>query len=81
MLLPVEPPEIDALFLHRAQEVVGECLIECFVFKFPGYNFCGVGIQPHVGCHTGKDVFRVVHAQRGMEVERKVHIAVVDIFE
>ena len=44
ILLPVEPPEVYTLFFERAQEVVGESLVESLVLKFPGNDLCGVGI-------------------------------------
>ena len=58
VLLPVKPPEVNALFLERTQEVVCECLVEICIFEFPWNHFSGVGIQSHVRCHAQEDVFR-----------------------
>ena len=44
VLLPVEPPEINALFLERTQEVFGKCLVEIHVLKFPWNHFGGIWI-------------------------------------
>ena len=80
-MLPVEPPEIDTLFLERAQEVVCECLIETFVFELPRNDFRGVGIETHIVRHASENVFRSIHAHGWMEVECEMQSVVVDVFE
>ena len=75
-LLPVKPPEIDALLLVRTDDVLEESLHKVVVLHLPQYRFSGRVAQ--VGSQRAVAVLMGSHAVGGVQVEGGLQAVTVD---
>ena len=76
-LLPVHPPEIDALLFHRVVEQLEIVLDKALVGDAKGHGFAAVRIDAHRLGKAGIDLLKVLHALRRVQVERGAQALVV----
>ena len=69
LLLPVEPPEIHPVTLHRRQDAAEDAADEFLVGRYPGYGLFRRGVDAHVAGYVGIAVLTASHAVGRMEVE------------
>ena len=69
LLLPVEPPEIHPVALHRRQDAAEDAADEFLVGRYPGYGLFRRGVDAHVAGNVGIAVLTASHAVGRMEVE------------
>ena len=80
-LLPVEPPEVDALLLEGTVDEIEIVHGVLLVGDVKGNVQPGRGIDAHRPCHRGIGVFPGLNAGRGMQVERGLQPHGVQIFQ
>ena len=76
VLLPVKPPEVDALLLALTNDVAKHGAIEGRVFQLPGHAVGAHG-HAHVGAHLIEVVLMSAHAVGGMQVQRHLQALLV----
>ena len=60
VLLPVEPPEVHALFLTGTDDAVEHIVIELRITQIPGYNL-NCRVESHIVTQFGKIILIVVN--------------------
>ena len=73
-LLPVEPPEVDAVLLHRVQHLLVPALHEVFVRRRPLYSLLLVGVHAHPLRHRRVAILVGLYAVGRMQVERGLQV-------
>lgn len=68
-LLPVEPPEVDPVLLHRPQDVLEQRIEVCRVGHVERHRRLGLGIDSESGGHCGIGGFVSADAVGGVVVE------------
>ena len=68
-LLPVEPPEVDAVAFHRSQHFVIPSLHESFGRGVPCYILLLGRIHAHPTCHVGVAILIILYAIGRMKVD------------
>ena len=76
VLLPINPPEIDALLLADTHQVLEEGTVESGVLQLPG-NSGDAGIEPHVSTNLREVVVAGTDAVGWMEVECRLRVVCV----
>ena len=76
ILLPVDPPEVDPLFLSCADDAVEHIVVELRVAEIPGHHL-GALIESHVITQFGEEVLIIVYTVGGVQVEGHLESVVV----
>lgn len=80
-LLPVEPPEVDALLLQRMMQQVHVARRELLVGNVEGHVLVGRGINTHGPRHRRVRILPRLHAGRWMQVQRGLEPLLVDVLQ
>ena len=78
-LLPVEPPEIYALFFERTYYIFKECFGEILVFELPGNTLSFRGVKSKIGAHGRILIFGRIYAIGRMQVEGGAQTAFMNV--
>src|SRR5271170_1442679 len=81
LLLPVEPPEVDALLFKRMVEEIHVIDRELLVGDVEGHIFLGLGIDAHDFSKRRVSILPWLHARGGMQVERSLEALIMNMIE
>ncbi len=81
ILLPVEPPEVNAFFFHGCEHIAENALHESLVGAIPRNLFLFGGVETHVGSNLGISDLEGHDTRGGVEVEGDLEVFRLQIVE